>query len=240
MFDFIKVISAAAAAAVVCGCSAVHGISWETAADEFETDYSSVYAERIIFKGMEDEQYESGLNMSVDEDVTQAVNEFDAMAQAAATEIPENIKSIFKVTQKIKRCKGDFISLIEEHYIYIGGAHGSTAWFPRNIYIGDETPHNLSLGDLFEDERYLEKINTIIKRMTEEESEKYSELWDEPIVVEETENRFYITDNDIVIFFPPYTLSYYAKGFIEYPIKLTEIEGLLKPEYKGALIGGEA
>ena len=55
---------------------------------------------------------------------------------------------------------------------------------------------------------------------------------DVPLITEDTENNYYITDEDLVIFFPPYTLSYYAKGFIEFNIRLTEIEGMLKDEYK--------
>ena len=40
------------------------------------------------------------------------------------------------------------------------------------------------------------------------------------------------TDEDLVIFFSPYELSYYAKGFIEFPVRMTELNGILKEEYR--------
>lgn len=57
-----------------------------------------------------------------------------------------------------------------------------------------------------------------------------------PVITEEDQNNYYITDEDLVIFFPPYTLSYYAKGFIEFDIKLTEIEGMINEKYKNIAI----
>ena len=44
--------------------------------------------------------------------------------------------------------------------------------------------------------------------------------------------EFYMTDEDLVIFFPPYVLSYYAKGFIEFPLRLTELNGYLNEEFR--------
>lgn len=236
MFDFIKALPMVISMLILCGCSMGGGVSSEIASEEFETEYSSVYAERVTFKGLQNEEYQSELNMSIDEDVTQAINEFDAMAQEIKPDLPENMKSFLKITQAVKRNKNGFISFIEEHYIYIGGTHGNIAWFPRNICITDEEPHNLALKELFAEDRYMEKINGIISEMTEAEPEKYSQLWDKPMINDDNENQFYITDNDLVIYFPPYTLSYYAKGFIEFPIRLTELEGLMNPNYKAVLI----
>lgn len=238
MLDLIKPFSAAAAVMLLAGCTFTGGISANKAADEFETDYSSVYAERVVFDGIANSQYQSSLNMSVDEDVTYAVNEFDAMAQELIGDMPENVKPILKITQNVKRLSPSFISFVEEHYIYIGGSHGNTVWFPRNICLTEEDPHELALKELFSADDYMEKLNVIIKDMTERDPETYSGLWSEPVITEENENQFYITDNELVIYFPPYTLSYYAKGFIEYPIRFTELEGILNDEYKEALTGG--
>ncbi len=228
--------AAAAAASVLMmfsACAAVMGgISSSITTQEFETGYSSVYAETIAFKGIENKEYESELNLSVESDVEAAVAEFDVMAQEAAELLPEGVKSTLRITQDVKRTDGGFISFIEEHYIYTGGAHGNTSWFPRNIDTLSAEPHALALSELFSDKGYRETINRLIDEEAAEDPEKYSELWAEPHITEENENNYYITDEDLVIFFPPYTLSYYAKGFIEFNIKLTEIEGMLRDEYK--------
>lgn len=236
MLDFVKALPVAVSALLLCGCSINAGIGSEITSEEFETDYSSVYAERVVFKGFRNREYESALNLSIDEDVTCALTEFDGMAQEIKNDMPENMKSLIKITQLVKRNSNGFISLIEEHYVYIGGTHGNVAWFPRNICITEQQPHNLALKELFSDDTYMEKINTKISEMVEEEPEKYSQLWDIPMINEDNEHQFYITDDDLVIYFPPYTLSYYAKGFIEFPIRLTEIEGFLKPEYRSILL----
>ena len=78
----------------------------------------------------------------------------------------------------------------------------------------------------------MEKLNSIISEMVTKNPDKYSEMWAEPKITEENKNRFYLTDTDLVIFFPPYELSYYAKGFIEFPIPLESINPILNERYR--------
>lgn len=200
--------------------------------DEFETEYSTVYAEVIAFEGIENKEYGSELNLSIESDVGAAVNEFDVLAAEAAENLPAGVKSAFKLTQEVKKNKDGFISFIESHYIYTGGAHGSTSWYPRNIDTLSDDPHDLAISELFEDDGYRDTINRLIDELIEKEQQKYSGLWEEPHITEENENNYYITDEELVIYFPPYTLSYYAKGFVEFPIRLGEVEGMLKDEYR--------
>lgn len=200
--------------------------------EEQETDYSSVYAEVIEFDGFKNREYESQLNLSIEDDVTRAIKGFDALALEAKETLPKGVKSALNITQKVKRNTTDIISFITEIYTYTGGAHGTTVWEPKTIDVTSENPHNLKLSELFSDKEYLSKLNAIIQGMVKEDSEKYGELWAKPEVTAENENRFYMTDTELVIFFPPYELSYYAKGFIEFPIPLDELNPILKERYK--------
>ena len=68
--------------------------------------------------------------------------------------------------------------------------------------------------------------------MIEENPDIYSELWEEPHITADNKNRFYMTDTELVIFFPPYELSYYAKGFVEFKIPLEELYDILDERYK--------
>ena len=43
---------------------------------------------------------------------------------------------------------------------------------------------------------------------------------------------FYIQDDDLVIFFQPYDLSYYARGFVEFRLDLEDLSGYMKEEYR--------
>ena len=95
-----------------------------------------------------------------------------------------------------------------------------------------EQPKLLELKDLFSDEGYIETINRMIDELVAEKPEEYSGLWAEPHITEETQRQFYLTDEELVIFFPPYELSYYARGFVEFPLRLTELNGKLKEEFR--------
>ena len=215
------------------GCAMLSsGYGIEIKKEEQETDYSSVYAEIIEFSGFKNKEYQSELNLELSDEVADAISSFDALAFEASETLPLGVKSTLNITQKVRRNSDDIISFITENYIYTGGAHGSTAWYPKTIDVASDEPHVLSLGELFSDSDYLKKLNSIINTMVESNPDKYSELWAKPEVTAENEWRFYMTVSDLVIFFPPYELSYYAKGFIEFPIPLSELNPILNDNFK--------
>lgn len=223
---------AAFAVCIITGCGFEGNYGYSLKKEEQETEYSTVYAEVIEFSNLPNREYQSELNMSVRNNVESAIREFDAMALEAKPDLPDGVKSGLYLTQEVKRNSGGILSFIESHYIYTGGAHGTTTWYATTVNVNSESPHNLQLSELFEIPDYLEKLNDIMLNAVKEDPEQYSGLWAEPKLTKDTENQFYVTDNDLVIYFPPYILSYYAKGFIEFPIRLTEISGLLNEEYR--------
>lgn len=225
------VAAAAAVILVMCVCGCGGGYRTKITKEEQDTDYSTVYAEIIEFSRLENEQYMSDLNEEIRNGVEAYINNFDALAQEASTELPEGVKSALRITQNVKRNNDGIISFVEKRYMYLGGAHGSTEWYPRTINAREAQPHELTLGEMFNDGDYTEKINLEIDKLIEENPEKYSELWAVPHITAETENRFYITDNELIIFFPPYELSYYARGFVEFPIRFEALGGYIKEEY---------
>lgn len=229
---YLKKILAGIFALVLCGCSFNDGYGITIKKEEQESDYSTVYAEILEFRGIKNKEYQSQLNISIEDTVEDAIHQFDSIAQEAKENLPAGVKSSLYITQKVKRNTNDFVSFIMEHYIFTGGAHGTTSWYPRTVDVTSDNPHDLTLGELFTVDDYLDKINGIIKNKVEANPDIYSELWEEPIVTKENENRFYLTDDSLVIFFPPYELSYYAKGFIEFPIELKELSPYLIDKLK--------
>ena len=235
MSDIIKkIITAAAGAAMMlsvtgCGADGVYGTS--ISKEEQETDYSSVYAEIIEFHGFPDREYQSLLNEQIEEDVKGAIDDFDS--EAAETELPAGVKAALSIKQNVKRNSGGIISFITENYTYLGGAHGITRWLPYTVNAASDAPRILELRELFEDEEgYVNTINRMIDELIAQKPEEYTELWAEPHITLEQQRQFYMTDEELVIFFPPYVLSYYAKGFIEFPLRLTELNGYLKEEFR--------
>ncbi len=228
-----KRLVAGGVAIILSGCTLFSdGYSVKIHKEEQETDYSSVYAEVIEFDGLKNKEYESELNLKTEEDVENAIKSFDALAVDAKETLPKGVKSTLNITQKLKRNTTDIISFITEIYTYTGGAHGTTVWEAKTINATSQNPHNLKLSELFSDKEYMAKLNMIIREMVEENPEKYGELWAKPEITAENENRFYMTDSDLVIFFPPYELSYYAKGFIEFFIPLEKLNPILRDKYK--------
>lgn len=214
---------------VLCllGCSMRDSYGVTIKQEEQETEYSTVYAEILEFSGIKNKDYQSELNLSVEKSVAEAISQFDALAQEAEKVLPEGVKATLYITQKVKRNSNGIISFVTENYTYTGGAHGNTAWYPRTVDTFSESPHDLTLGELFAVDDYIERLNKIIEKKVIDNPDLYSELWEKPIITKENENRFYLTDDGLVIYFPPYELSYYAKGFIEFPISYEELNPIL-------------
>lgn len=216
----------------ISGCSTNGGYKVDIHKEEQETSYSTVYAEVLEFDKMPNKEYQSELNMSLREEAADAIGGFDLIAQEAQDTLPAGVKSSLYITQRIKRNSGGILSFITENYMYTGGAHGMTSWKPQTINTLEDKPHNLEPGELFSTEDYTETINKIIEKMVKDNPDKYSELWAKPKITEENKDRFYLTDSEFVVYFPPYELSYYAKGFIDFPIPFTELNPILNEPYR--------
>lgn len=220
----------AAFALLLSGCTFSDGYGVTIHKEEQETEYSSVYAEIAEFSGFEDKEFQSNMNMELRREAENAISEFDAVAQES--KLPSGVKSVLRISQDIKRNSGGIVSFVTEEYIYTGGAHGSTLWNPRTVVTDENGMHQEELSGLFNTVDYIKVINDCIDELVEKNPERYSELWAEPHISKKTADRFYLTDSDLVIFFPPYELSYYAKGFVEFSVPFERINAYLAERYR--------
>ena len=224
-----RLLILAAAALCLCGCGAGN-IHSEKSIKEYETDYSSVHAEVIQFSGMPDAEFESSLNVGIQETVESELVAFDSKAMESSDNVRMGNKCVLEISWDEEYCKNDFLSIVEEKYIYTGGAHGSSMRVPKNIDVLGAK--EVTLKDLFADEGYVNTLNRMINELMEQNSEEYNDLWSKPEIQESHQTDFYIDDDKLVIFFQPYELSYYARGFVEFPLSLDELSGYLKEEYR--------
>ena len=221
----------AAAAALMCACSCASGkIKINNTVKEYQTDYSEVRAEIISFSGIRDEEFEQQLNEGISKDIEGALVAFDTNAQESAGKLHMGNKCVFETDWSEKYNDKDFVSVVEERYIYMGGAHGETAWLPRNIDAA--AMREIRLADLFAEEGYVNTLNRMINEEIQDNPEEYADLWEKPEIKDSNQTDFYIEDGDLVIFFQPYDLSYYARGFVEFELDLEELSGYLKEEYR--------
>lgn len=110
------------------------------------------------------------------------------------------------------------ICIVLEGYIYTGGAHGNPI---RETYTFDlSTGAQLQLSDLIvnDDFAFSNYIADEFQRMFDETPEEYWE--DTPTIVREAATNldgqnYYLTDEYITIFYSPYELGSFARGYVD-------------------------
>jgi hypothetical protein len=189
-----------------------------------------VKVEGFEVSGIENKEFAAQINSQVAADIDGALVSFDTMASQSNPELRMGNKCVLEIGQEVRYNDCDFLSVTEEHYVYTGGAHGSYMMYPRNYDLG--AGKQVYLSELFADDGYKETLNRMIEERREKEPERYEELWAKPEIKPEHETDFYLTPGRLVIFFQPYVLSYYAKGYVEFELPLAELSGYMKEEYR--------
>ena len=173
---------------------------------------------------MSDKNFEAETNKHFSDLSSEWIDDFKNRIPAGIKE-----KAELSAVSDIKYSKNDFMSIITEKTVYTGGAHGNMWRYTSNIDV--KQSKKVQLDDLFIDNKYREFINCRMDEMIKNEPDKYSELWQKPVIGDRQSEDFYIHDGKLVIFYQPYDLSYYAKGFIEFPLSIQSLSGYIKPEY---------
>lgn len=212
---------------VLASCTASGGVNVNIISNEYENDYSEVRTQLLELGIPNAPDFAEALNMQFASELNESVDGFDKDAAEVSEGTRNGEKSVFETTQEVKYNRNDFLSVTEEQYVYTGGAHGMTLRKTRNI--DTLAQKEIELGDLFSEEGYKETLNRMIRDLRTENPDEYGELWEEPTI--KTGQDFYLTEDDLVIYYQPYELSYYARGFIEFPLRLSELKGYMKEEY---------
>lgn len=193
---------------------------------KYETDTSAVLVQIPEFKNLTDSDFQDKINVEYADMVELWLNDFEktCLQNTEATE-----KFLFKLTQTVTFSNPYFLSVVGDAYIFTEGVHGTNSRIVRNI----DTSKNrlISLSDLFSDAGFETAINREIMQMIEKNPEEYHDLWEKPVLSANHEN-FYLSQEGLVIFYPPYELSYYARGFVEFCIPYKSLSGYLKAEYQ--------
>lgn len=213
----------------LCGCS-INRVKNDISVKEYETDFSAVRAEAIQFSGIKNAEFEKKVNDEIEQSLQSNLVAFDSEAASCGDNVRMGNKCVMEIKWEEKYNKNDFISAVEEKYVYTGGAHGNTVRIPKNIDLAAEK--EIKLADLFAQKGYENTLNRLINEIISEHPEDYKDLWAKPEIKESHQTDFYIEGDKLVIFFQPYDLSYYARGFVEFPIDTDELSGYVKEEYR--------
>ena len=206
---------------MVCGCAAMKP-AVKIIDKNYETDSATIKAEIPEFRNFPNKDFEEKLNSEYEKNFATWTEDF---LKQCGNEPAE--KCEFILTQEVKYNKTPFLSVVGEAYSFTGGVHGSSSRIAINVDVNNGT--ELTLSDLF-DESGKTFLNRKLLEIEEKNPEEYHDLWERPKISDD--KSFYMNDKGLVIYFPPYELSYYARGFVEFTIPYKELAGELKQEYK--------
>jgi hypothetical protein len=177
------------------------------------------------------------LSKSINDEITNNIMKFFNESQQQAKEYYENIeevenKFVANVDYDIKKNSDNILSIMIIYYKFAGGAHGDYEHVVYNIDM--KNGKFISLSDLFKKNiDYKTVINEEIRKQIEEliKTDKQNKGVYEFEGISDKQ-KFYIQDDNLVIYFDLYEIAPYAAGIPEFIINVNKIDHILKPEYK--------
>ena len=208
------------------GCSG-SGPGIDITEKKYETDTSLVDIQIPQFKNFLNKEFEEELNNEYNNAVEKWLGDFSEECEKSSSGAE---KCTFRITQNLMLDIEPLLSVVGEVYVFTEGVHPSSSRVAKNI--DTEQSKVLNLSDLFSDDSYTDVIQREINEILEKNPEEYHDLWEKPMLSSIHQEFFYLSEDGLVIFFPPYELSYYARGFVDFCISYDELSGYLKPEYR--------
>lgn len=209
----------------LCACSKNGGVSIKT---ENVSDDNNSYT--INCESLKIEHNSEGgklLNEIFSKELNEWIETFTS--QALQIKVPGSSSPCLQVRHIVKNNNGKLLSIITEKYVYLTGLHGNTWVTSKNF--DTEQDKVLMLKDLFSDKEYPDILNLRMEELIKNNPEIYHDLWEKPVIDGKRDDKFYLDGKNLVIFYEPYELSYYARGVVEFPIPLEKIRGYIKAEY---------
>jgi hypothetical protein len=203
--------------------------------DEGEWDVSGSYDVLIPqFVGLSDAAFRAKLNGDLKarlESIAQGVQDNIAEQNEGYEKYPEwEYYNYYEdLYYRIVGVHHDVLVIMLYGYIYMGGAHGMPVMEAINI----DTINNkvLRFEDLFIKVDY-EKI--LLKEIQDLwlKDEVYEFGFAKEVDYLPLDSAFYFEEGNLNVFYPPYELASYARGFVEFSIPLAKLSEILKDEYR--------
>ena len=182
------------------------------------------------FSGLKNTGFQAKLNSDMMEQYRLSDNSARQNLREQESEAPEYGYHTYSDDQeyRILGIHKNILTVMLEGYLYFGGAHG----MPYREVLNIDTANNkiLQLADIFTNPNYKQVLLRELNALRPVEStfeDEISEVLDLP-----SDNSFYFQGGSLVIFYPPYDLASYARGFVEFKIPLTKLSGILKAEIR--------
>ncbi len=215
-----------AAALCISGCSGGN-VRMHVQETAYETDNVLVSIECPQFSIPHGQAYEDEINQQCIDEMDSCLREFEKISQ---TQHPEQEKCQLRTQARLTYGNNGLLSFYTERYVFTEGVHGSKTRSARTFDLNQKK--QLTLADLFANESYRTLLNQLVAEILRKNPEDYHDLWENPVIGNLHETCFYLSEKGLVLYFPPYELSYYARGFVEFTIPYSSIASYLKPDYR--------
>ncbi|RDY26072.1 DUF3298/DUF4163 domain-containing protein [Romboutsia weinsteinii] len=175
---------------------------------------------------------ERSINDRIKNDIMQDYNKSQEEAKAYIKDYPEGeVKFVANTDFEVKKNSDNMLSILVKYYKYSGGAHGYYENIAYNIDMRDG--NILKLSDLFKTQvNYKEVINKEIRNQIEDLGKTDKEnvgIYQFNSIKDD--QKFYIQDDNLVIYFDLYDIAPYAAGIPEFLLNINSISHILKYEY---------
>ena len=183
-----------------------------------------IYTPQI--NGLENGEAQSAINKALAEVPNTALKEYREATSYIDKEIKNNNRSsdlmnalILMVNYDVKLLTKKTFSIVEQSYMYSGGAHGITTTVGKTFDL--RTGREYSLGDLFDTADYTQNINRIIREEItargKQDLYRFTGL--------QNNQAFFISKEGLFIFFQQYEIAPYSEGIITFFIPYSQLTG---------------
>ena len=220
MYNLVKKLTIPALVFLLASCGS--GVQVDSIDKSYTTETIMVDAKIPKLSGLSSESLEETVNADYEKTIASLLSDFKK--QAAKT----GDKSTFSVTTTEHHNSGGFFSAVTQIDSFASESHKNSFRITKNI--DTKKCAELSLSDLFDGDDYIDMLNARLEDAVSENSERYQGLWEKPRLCENQD--FYISQGFLVVYYLPYKLSYYERGFVEIPLSISDMSGYLKEEYR--------
>ena len=225
MHNFIKLSLAVLFALLLSACGS--GIKVDTIDNSYASDTVTANIKIPQLKGLKSRDLESAIN----EEFSSVTEGLLKKWEKDASETGE--QSLFDMETTENFNKNGFLSLVTDYEYFARKAHKNRFRIAKNIDL--ESCLELSLSDLFDGDGYIDALNHMLSEAVSAAPEKYADIWAKPKILQN--QGFYLDGENLVLFYPPYELSYYERGFLEVPVPIEELLTYMKPQYREIFSG---
>ena len=185
--------------------------------------------------GLESKEYQTDgkcatFTVPTFEDESEFASQITDEIEEKTAELLDNfIKSEFvsklDINTEVTHNDGRVVSVVMEGEVSGDKPHGEKLRITRTYDFREAK--TITLAELFMDDSWQMLIDNKMRELVEGGTDGYDELWEIPTAKLLNKENFYIKDGELVIYFPPYELSYYRRGYVEFNFTPQELARVL-------------